>query len=43
MGGGGSQTHSAGSVITLSVAFKYVMASEPCRYTCVPLTELSAT
>ncbi len=34
VGGGGSlMTHSAGSVTTLSKAFKYVMASEPYRYT----------
>ena len=26
-------THSAGSVTTLSIAFKYVMVSEPYRYT----------
>ncbi len=33
-GGGGSlMTHSAGSVITQKKAFKYVMASEPYRYT----------
>jgi hypothetical protein len=34
MGGGGSlMTHSAGSVTTQRKAFKYVMASEPYRYT----------
>ncbi len=34
VGGGGSlMTYSAGSETTLSVAFKYVMASEPYRYT----------
>jgi hypothetical protein len=33
-GGGGSlMTHSAGSVTTQSIALKYVMASEPYRYT----------
>jgi hypothetical protein len=33
-GGGGSlMTHSAGSVDTQRKAFKYVMASEPYRYT----------
>ena len=35
VGGGGSQmTHSAGSVTTQRIALKYVMASEPYRYTC---------
>jgi hypothetical protein len=35
VGGGGSlMTHSAGSVTTQSIALKYVMASEPYRYTC---------
>ncbi len=34
VGGGGSlMTHSAGSVATQRKAFKYVMASEPYRYT----------
>jgi hypothetical protein len=34
VGGGGSlMTHSAGSVTTRSIALKYVMASEPYRYT----------
>ncbi len=34
VGGGGSlMTHSAGSVTTQSTALKYVMASEPYRYT----------
>jgi hypothetical protein len=34
VGGGGSlMTHSAGSVTTQRKAFKYVMASEPYRYT----------
>ncbi len=34
VGGGGSpMTHCAGSVTTQSIAFKYVMASEPYRYT----------
>ncbi len=34
VGGWGSQmTHSAGSVTTQSIALKYVMASEPYRYT----------
>ena len=34
MGGGGSlMTHNAGSVTTQRKAFKYVMASEPDRYT----------
>ncbi len=34
VGGGGSvMTHTAGSVTTLSIAFKYVMASEPYRNT----------
>jgi hypothetical protein len=34
-GGGGSlMTHNAGFVTTQSKAFKYVMASEPCRYPC---------
>ncbi len=34
VGGGVSlMTHIAGSVITQSIAFKYVMASEPYRYT----------
>ena len=34
MGGGGSlMTHSAGSVTTQNIAFKYVMVSEPYRYT----------
>ncbi len=34
VGGGGSlMTHSAGSVTTQIKAFKYVMASEPYRYT----------
>jgi hypothetical protein len=32
-GGARPRTHSAGSVITQSIAFKYVMASEPYRYT----------
>ncbi len=32
MGGGGSvMTHTAGSVTTQSIAFEYVMASEPYR------------
>jgi hypothetical protein len=35
MGEGGSlMTHGAGSVATQRKAFKYVMASEPYRYTC---------
>ncbi len=35
VGGGVSlMTHSAGSVTTQSIALKYVMASEPYRYTC---------
>ncbi len=34
VGGGGSlMTHGASSVTTQSIAFKYVMASEPYRYT----------
>jgi hypothetical protein len=34
VGGGGSlMTHSAGSVTTQSTDLKYVMASEPYRYT----------
>ncbi len=34
VGGGGSlMTHSAGSITTQRKAFKYVMASEPYRYT----------
>ncbi len=34
MGDGCSlMTHSAGSVTTQNIAFKYVMASEPYRYT----------
>jgi hypothetical protein len=34
VGGGGSLiTNSAGSVTTQSIAFKYVMTSEPYRYT----------
>jgi hypothetical protein len=34
VGGGGSvMTHTAGSVTTQSIAFKYVMASEPYRNT----------
>jgi hypothetical protein len=34
LGGGGSlMIHSTGSVTTLSKAFKYVLASEPNRYT----------
>jgi hypothetical protein len=34
VGGGDSlMTHSAGSVTTQSIALKYVMASEPYRYT----------
>ncbi len=34
MGGGGSvMTHTAGSVTTQSIAFKYVMAFEPYRNT----------
>ena len=34
VGGGGSvMTHAAGSVTTQSIAFKYVVASEPYRYT----------
>jgi hypothetical protein len=32
-GGGSLMTHSAGSVTTQSIALKYVMASEPYRYT----------
>jgi hypothetical protein len=32
-GGGSLMTHSADSVNTQSTAFKYVMASEPYRYT----------
>jgi hypothetical protein len=32
--GGSLMTHSAGSVTTQSIALKYVMASEPYRYTC---------
>jgi hypothetical protein len=32
-GGGNLMTHSAGSVTTQRKAFKYVMASEPYRYT----------
>ncbi len=32
-GGGGVMTHTAGSVSTQSIAFKYVMASEPYRST----------
>ncbi len=32
-GGGCLMTHSAGSVTTQSIAFKYVMASEAHRYT----------
>ncbi len=32
-GGGSMMTHSAGSVSTQRKAFKYVMASEPYRYT----------
>jgi hypothetical protein len=32
-GGGSLMTHGAGSVTTQSVAFKYVMAFEPYRYT----------
>jgi hypothetical protein len=32
-GGGGLMTHGAGSVTTQSIALKYVMASEPYRYT----------
>ncbi len=32
-GWGSPMTHSAGSVTTQSIAFKYVMASEPYRYT----------
>jgi hypothetical protein len=31
--GGSLMTHSADSVTTVSIAFKYVMASEPYRYT----------
>ena len=31
--GGSLMTHSAGSVTTQSIALKYVMASEPYRYT----------
>ena len=35
VGGGGSVvTHTAGSVTTQSIAFKYVMASEPYGNTC---------
>jgi hypothetical protein len=35
VGGGGSlMTHSAGSDTNQRKAFKYVMASEPYRYTC---------
>ena len=30
-GGGSVMTHTAGSVTTLSIKFKYVMASEPYR------------
>jgi hypothetical protein len=33
VGGGSLVTHSANSVTTQSIAFKYVMASEPYRYT----------
>jgi hypothetical protein len=34
VGGGGSlMTHSAGSVTTQSIELKYMMASEPYRYT----------
>jgi hypothetical protein len=37
VGGGGSvMTHTAGSVTTQSIAFKYVMASEPYRVTGTP-------
>ncbi len=32
-GGGSLMAHSAGSVTTQMIAFKYVMASEPYRYT----------
>jgi hypothetical protein len=32
-GGGSVMTHTAGSVITQSIEFKYVMASEPYRNT----------
>ncbi len=32
-GGGSSMTHWAGSVTSQSIAFKYVMAFEPYRYT----------
>jgi hypothetical protein len=31
--GGSLMTHSAGSITTQSIALKYVMASEPYRYT----------